>query len=383
MRSRLDEDTETFIDALRGLAALGVLITHAVDIALAGIYGSSLVATPLPWRWVRASLGHGEFLVWCFFVISGLCIHQSISRSVTSGSFCWKRYFAARVTRIYPLFLLGLLLAILVWWFTDPLRNSPASRPWPQFFASLVSLQIFTSTFPAYDPSWSLSNEMIYYFVWPGSLLLFRRRPRAAAIFLLTGCLAAAAVILSLWMVLHRLEHSALVRGMWTVIILFPVWLSGAWLGAAWKKQRMRISLNDWLWSIPLCGASELWLVILKFFGSPEWAVDLAGLFSIPGLVILIAGAHHARMGSSEWVKSMACWFGQFSYPCYVLHLQMMFFLDRNVLTRVGGAYTANPILRSLLLAVPVLVSLALVGPWIERGVMNWRGRLLARMQSG
>ncbi len=71
MRSRLDEDTETFIDALRGLAALGVLVTHAVDIGIAGVYGNDLLATPLPWRWARASIGHGGFMVWCFLFYPG------------------------------------------------------------------------------------------------------------------------------------------------------------------------------------------------------------------------------------------------------------------------------------------------------------------------
>ncbi len=318
-----------------------------------------------------------------FFVLSGLCIHQSIARSIASSNFSWKRYFAARVTRIYPLFLLGLLLAICVWWLTAPLGESAPAKPWPQFFSSLVSLQILTNTFPAYDPSWSLSNEMIYYFVWPAALLLFRRRPRPAAIAAVFGCAAGAVAIMTLWKAFHRLEHSTFVRGIWTVIVLFPVWLAGAWLGAAWKGERMRISLNAWLWSIPLCGVSELLLVLLKFSDSPDWVIDLAGLSSIPGLVIFVAGAHHARMGSREWVKSAARWLGQFSYPCYVLHFQMMIFLDRMVLRRIGGSFSADPILRSLVLTMAALLSLALIGPWIERATMSWRGRVLGRLSPG
>ena len=380
MKSRLDEDSETFIDAFRGLAAWGVLLTHAIDIGIAGVYGQDMTLTPISWRWARASIGHGGFLVWCFFVISGLCIHQSIARSVETGTFSWRRYFAARVSRIYPLFTLGLLLAVLVWWFTDAPN---AVKPWPQFFSSLVSLQILTNTFPNYDPSWSLSNEMIYYFVWPLVLLCFTGRNSNRALLLsMVVTFFVAVCIMSLWKVFHRFEHSALTRGLWTITVLFPLWAGGAWLGSAWKTVREKISLRFWLWSMLLCVLSGLFLVVLKFQDSPTWATDLAGLSSMPGLMIFIAGAHHAQLSSYGWTKRVSQWLGQFSYPCYVLHYQIMIMLDRIVLPKPNVGLASNPILRSLMLLVPVSLLLAIVGPWIERRTMAWRANFLARMQA-
>ena len=45
--TRLDQDTEAFIDAFRGLAALGVLVTHSCDLgirtALGGIINQEKV----------------------------------------------------------------------------------------------------------------------------------------------------------------------------------------------------------------------------------------------------------------------------------------------------------------------------------------------------
>lgn len=380
MTHRLDEDSETFIDALRGLAAVGVLLTHAIDFGIAGVYGPAMTLTPEPWRWARASIGHGGFLVWCFFVVSGLCIHRSIARSMMMRTFSWRRYFIARVTRIYPLFMLGLLLAILAWWITDETNTEPRVRPWPQLFASLFSLQILTTPFPNYNPSWSLSNEMIYYFVWPLALLVSGgRRIRRAFFFCMVGTLVLASLIVTLWNASRRLEHSTLVGGMWTITVLFPLWAAGAWLGAAWETVRVRISLHLWLWSVPFCVLSASLLMILKFKDGPAWTRDLAGLSSIPGLIIFIAGAHHARLASRDPIRRISQWLGRFSYPCYVLHFQLMVVLDRTLLPRQGNVAALNPLLRALFLLVPVFLLLAVVGPWMEGRTMSWRARFLAK----
>lgn len=380
MHRCFDKDSESFIDAFRGLAACGVLLTHAVDFGTAGVYGTDMALTPEPWRWVRASIGHGGFFVWSFFVISGICIHRSIARSMAANTFSLRRYFAARVTRIYPLFMLGLLLAVLVWWFTNEISGEPRVKPWPQFLASLFSLQVLTATFPNYNPSWSLSNEMIYYFVWPLALLLFGGCKIGRAFFIcMVSTLLLALVIVTLWNAFHSFDQSALVGGMWTITVLFPLWAAGAWLGATWETVCARISLRLWLWSVPLCVLSALLLVILKFKDSPPWARDLAGLSSMPGLIIFIAGAHHARLAQRDSTRRMSQWLGQFSYPCYVLHFQMMVVLDRTFLPELGGAVARNPLLRALILLVPVFLLLAIVGPWMERRTLAWRARFLAK----
>ena len=87
MMARLDEHEVLFIDALRGLLALGVLITHSIDLGIAGVYGWDLTANPYPWNLLRVVAGHGGAFVWGFFVISGVCIQQSILRSLDAGSF--------------------------------------------------------------------------------------------------------------------------------------------------------------------------------------------------------------------------------------------------------------------------------------------------------
>src|SRR5215217_7060011 len=102
------------IDALRGAAALGVVLYHAVDQAAKALPNNLLQH---PFRLVQIASSFGYIGVFLFFVISGFCIHLQWARSRAAGaapqirftSF-WKR----RIRRLYPPYLIALLLFVLV-----------------------------------------------------------------------------------------------------------------------------------------------------------------------------------------------------------------------------------------------------------------------------
>ena len=102
------------IDALRGAAALGVVLYHAVD------QGKHVVPNNLfqyPVRMVQFGSSFGYIGVFLFFVISGFCIHlqwakgkaAGVEPEIKFGSF-WKR----RIRRLYPPYLIALLLFLLL-----------------------------------------------------------------------------------------------------------------------------------------------------------------------------------------------------------------------------------------------------------------------------
>ncbi|MBB5039576.1 acyltransferase family protein [Prosthecobacter dejongeii] len=377
MPRRLDKDTELMIDALRGVAALLVFFTHAFDLAVSDAYGWNYASNPEGWRWARASLGHGGFFVWCFFMVSGVCIHLSISQSLANRQFSWRHYAVARISRIYPLFLLGLVLAVLAWALHENFGEGYNPTPWRQLAASLLSLQILTTPFPAYEPSWSLSCEMIYYAIWPATLLLMRGRVSRATAFCLVSVLALIGGIMLIWKVGHRFESSTLVDGVWTAAVLFPVWVCGAWLGANWGSPTLAISRRTWLTSLLLCVLSEGLLVVLKFKEYPSWAVHMAGLSSIPGLMLFLAGAHYARLTTWEKAPAICRWLGQFSYPCYILHMQLLLLLDHFVDEYAEDYVHRHPIWHTVFEFAGVLILLVWLGPKLERTAMRWRSSFL------
>lgn len=98
------------IDALRGVAALGVVLYHAV-LQTGGALPHNFLRWPIKGIEFLSSFGYiGVFL---FFVISGFCIHLQWARARTKGSdpqikfgSFWKR----RLRRLYPPYLIALAL---------------------------------------------------------------------------------------------------------------------------------------------------------------------------------------------------------------------------------------------------------------------------------
>ena len=102
------------IDALRGIAALGVVFYHAVD------KGKDALPNNLfdyPVRLVQFLSSFGYIGVFLFFVISGFCIHlqwakaraTGIEPDIRFGPF-WKR----RLRRLYPPYIIALILFLLI-----------------------------------------------------------------------------------------------------------------------------------------------------------------------------------------------------------------------------------------------------------------------------
>src|SRR5579871_6819595 len=96
------------LDALRGFAALSVLLNHWRGAFFAD-YSSLAHQNPLmAAAYVASGLGHQWVIV--FFVMSGYLVGGSVIRSVTEGRWSWSSYLLARLTRLYVVLLPALLL---------------------------------------------------------------------------------------------------------------------------------------------------------------------------------------------------------------------------------------------------------------------------------
>lgn len=102
------------IDALRGVAALGVVFYHAVEQGQ-NVLPNNFLQYPV--RVVQFASSFGYIGVFLFFVISGFCIHlqwakakaAGIDPDIRFGPF-WKR----RLRRLYPPYLIAILLYLLL-----------------------------------------------------------------------------------------------------------------------------------------------------------------------------------------------------------------------------------------------------------------------------
>src|SRR5437773_2711368 len=102
------------IDALRGLAALGVVLYHAIQQTKEPIAPGVLKWTALLIQFVS---GYGYVGVFLFFVISGFCIHLQWARARAAGAtgeIRFRAFWKRRIRRLYPPYLIALALFLLI-----------------------------------------------------------------------------------------------------------------------------------------------------------------------------------------------------------------------------------------------------------------------------
>ena len=182
------------LTGLRFLAAFSVLLAHGL---------SATVANNEPPKgavlWLMQSSGFGMTL---FFVLSGFVIHYNYAGLVTDGR--WRgiaAFFWARFARLYPLFLLMMLVYVLVsqrhvaYWTGHPEKINAIFQALPYFLLSIQSWiyklidggSLLYAIRGGSPPTWSISTEWFFYFAYPLIAWLILRARAPAIILLVVG----------------------------------------------------------------------------------------------------------------------------------------------------------------------------------------------------
>ncbi|MCA1962446.1 MAG: acyltransferase [Prosthecobacter sp.] len=368
------------IDLLRGLLALMVLLAHALESGQIVAAGSS---QPM---WMTVTLGHGSFWVNGFFVLSGFCIHRAIlAQRAKPGPFALP-YLWARVTRLYPVYLVALGLALLL-------------SPWPSgstLAAHLTMMQGITGPLAAIKPAWSLTYEVIYYAVWPLCLTLCAWRGMRALFLAGGGAVMAAGVLMLVW---KKVMHGA--EGTWVlpmalIAAQFPLWLAGAWLAERWDASAVGAlakardsspcshdprSLATAPTSGALALAGSIWVVSgyllqawLLHRGASTTVLILAGWLVVPGWLGIILGSA-ALPALKAWEKP-ARWLGLLSYPLYLLHQPL---LDLGVAAARSARLDLSLPQAVIALLAAVMGLMVVAGVPLEKTALRWRADWLRR----
>src|SRR5579872_2176288 len=111
------------IDALRGMAAIAVMLFHTSYFMTAVYPHEGAWSEKLEWLLLFLN-GHGRTGVWLFFVISGFCIHLKWARGHAKGDDTppaflefWKR----RLWRLYPAYAAAMVLSIVLFYLSGEL----------------------------------------------------------------------------------------------------------------------------------------------------------------------------------------------------------------------------------------------------------------------
>jgi peptidoglycan/LPS O-acetylase OafA/YrhL len=319
------------LDALRGLAALAVVLFHYTVQAPKVVPAIETVVVGVPW---------GFYGVHLFFAISGFVIFMTLERTKSSADFAFSRF-----SRLFPAYWAAIALTTFAEWL---LGQGVLMKSAEVIAINLTMLQGFIYVAPVDGAYWSLTVELAFYLcMWA----LWRAR-----------LLHRIEAILCLWITLRLL---------WLAFPQLPSLGSKlllvdhiAFFAIGIAAYRVRAGVRRWRDQVPVLLAG---LIATAMLDGSEVALVYAACIAI--FAALIAG------GTRFLASPVLVWLGALSYPLYLIH--------QNVGYSVIAALEAIslPPWAATLMAIAVALGLAqLVHDFVEKPAMRilrgyWKGR--------
>ena len=340
------------IDFLRGIAALAVVLHHAVNFDLN-------LPTAQWLRVIHAVLNQGCLGVPLFFVISGFCIHLTWTRNFKEtgqASVQFVKFWKRRLHRLYPPYFVMLCLAMsvvageLIFHHVAALSDYPTPHAKWILADFLAHVGMLHGLYPVFDeaggnpPCWTLAREEYFYLMYFILLAVRRRWGLACTITLplALGIVFQAAV----FMVLPTHSTMFLPAGYswWEVLNTSAIVL---WI--QWALGMVAVEAHYGLVKLPRA-FSSIWLVPVWIICAHECDIHQANhlsilsplcwgmvFFTILNYVTALERGH--RWPEYRWVSWLSG-VGVFSYSLYLVHHPVRNLL-RNIIT--SHVNTANP----------------------------------------
>lgn len=368
-----------FLDGLRALAAMGVVVVHAFEmfgLGLGAFWGLEQDPSGLGEGLAGRAFGLAHELVvgqfvWAvevFIVLSGfslmLPVLRSPARSLRGGA---RRFFQGRVRRILPPYYAALLIGVLTIVIVPGMSEPSGSNNYRDLMipitpeAALTHLLLVHNVSQAWDlkivpPMWSIAVEWQIYLLFPLLVLLWRRAGALAAVAAaLTFGLLQGALLVPRGLPVYPLSHP------WYVG-LFAMGMAAAALGFSPDPRARRLrAAFPWLSSSALVFAGMVGLkaVANRSGGLPEWIGD--SLIGLAALCLLVHLARGREGPPGPLARALSfgplARLGQISYSLYLIHTPVLAALS--LLASAAGLSALAAHLLVLGLGVPLAVGAA------------------------
>lgn len=344
-------DKRPQIPALTGLrffAALWVVLFHYAAIGL--------IAYPPV---VEQIAIHGRAGVDLFFVLSGFVLAYNYAAWFGDGLGHYWRFVQARAARIYPMYVVALVVAIPVGLARFP--DAPAGPLAIVWMANLLLVQVYVpiSAMHVWNrPGWSLAAEAFFYVLFPFfAYHVLRRFSRPAALLALAvalyvvevaAFLAAADAARKVSLGFDHLEMT----------VYFPPWLRvweffiGCALGALFLHTRGPLQARHWRdrsVAVALIGSGivmavpESGGVYVTWQALASWYVTFTPFFAL----LIFALASGDTFLSGVLSRPLIVLLGEASYSLYLLHRHALAALA--LVVPDAGALLLVPVLAALI----------------------------------
>jgi peptidoglycan/LPS O-acetylase OafA/YrhL len=332
-----------FLDGVRGVAAVLVLLYHCAEVSQAVNYTGSIWNAP--WQVVLAwPLRLSEEMVPLFIFVSAFSLSWAEdSRRAYGRKTTLRQFYDRRAKRIAPIYYLALafgLLTVVALPVAAAQQSSALGDTWDLSGMGILSHLLFFQNLDvdwalqANGPLWTIASEVQLYAVFPFLYWALRRRGGVVVpvgIAAVAGALCLAAITLGYDVIGNQL----------------PVYfVAGALLAVVWD----RVPVPSWLLTWGGCAALLLTFVDLPRFHSGT----VHNMIWLVAIVLLMwRGLRTPGVGNplaSRWPTLLGAW----SYPLYAIHLPIVAVVFI-VLDAVG--VSGYPMLIGLLvLAAPISI---------------------------
>ena len=353
-------------------ALTGLRFVLAIWVILHHLTGKGMMLEP----WVQSlpsglqSLVRGGYLaVGTFFVLSGFVLARSYGeKEWNRGSLM--RYGVARIARVYPGYLLSLLIVSPFIYRSLFAGGAGSSRRATLIADYGLVLQGWTGSLGVgwNTPAWSLSCELFFYLCFPVLLLYFAKPtwPRIAA---------AAAISIVLPIVLAQLHVPAWWKPFYHIadflVGIVASHLLDAFHSSSWASDWSFRRAGLWLYGF----AGSAGALLVAFPGFLRGVLDLNSALRPLNVAVLIGlaigGGLAARMLSSRLLKYL----GKASYSMYILHVPLLWWYSRYMWR---GPSAASGTTAAMIYIAGVIVISAIAFEVVEepanRVIRRWAG---------
>ena len=331
-------DDLRFLDGLRGLAALYVMIGHARWLLWEG-YSEGYLQHPDSYSQAGKALvyffsifRYGREAVLFFFVLSGFVIHLRYARKLKAeghdAEFDWLPFIRRRARRLYPPLFAAVALTFLLdsWGRFLGFAIYNQSTPYALINVSVVPhlglvtlagnlaylMETYVPVYGSNGPLWSLKFEWWFYMAYPLFWWL-TRRSLALATILMVG-LFVVSFQPTLWPI-------ALLRDVFSAMLIW-------WLGVLLAESF--VGRIQWRMPAMMVGCFCLAILLVMLVGKP--LNDLAVGLGFTGLLALCFELSRRNV-LLIWLARLKP-LGDMSYTLYVVHFPLLVFMSGWLMSR-------------------------------------------------
>ena len=296
-KSRLAPSQGSFLNFVRGCAALLVLFGHSV---IDNFSPTVLFGVKYPWQ---------SYGVVVFFWLSGFLIAYNC---LVKKDYSFKEFFVDRVCRIYVMYIPVLFFSLAILLLAHPSMSLP---PWGELSAIVLMLHhtpfdrmvswlpAFPITIGSLVPLWTIAVEWWYYMFFGIVFFAFSSSAKEK------GAMLLLAVPTALVVMFFALRES-----------IGLVWLGGAASAFVFVRYNDSGKVKPLFLIVSILGAFLVYRFKMLSAASPVNMYDLQ-LMLITSAFLLFALLLFACVPVFTWFRQLASWLAFISYALYLSHL--------------------------------------------------------------